>query len=146
MSGDLVFVDTNVLLYMRDSTEPDKQSAAQRWLEFLWQSGRGRTSVQVLNEFYVNATAKLPRPLDRELAREDVEDLQAWRPVVVNNPVVKRAWEVEDRFHFAWWDSLIVAAALESNCRWLLTEDLQDEQEIWGLTIISPFVQEPAGL
>ena len=53
------------------------------------------------------------------------------------------AWDVQDRYGYSWWDSLLVAAALQAGCRYLLTEDLQDGQVIGSMTIISPFVQEP---
>ena len=54
-----VFVDTNVLLYARDVGEPHKQPRAAAWLEWLWRQQLGRTSVQVLSEYYVNVTRKL---------------------------------------------------------------------------------------
>ena len=56
---------------------------------------------------------------------------------------VDRAWAVQDRFGYSSWDSLIIAAALGAECDYLLTEDLQDGQEIDGLTIISPFTHNP---
>jgi predicted nucleic acid-binding protein len=146
MSADAVFVDTNVLLYARDRTEPEKHRRAADWLARLWRSGAGRTGVQVLNEYYVNVTRKLSRPMEPAAAREDVEDLMAWRPAAVSNGLVLRAFEVEDRFGYGWWDSLVIAAALEQNCGWLLTEDLQHGQSVWGLQIVDPFRTEPAAI
>lgn len=140
-----VFVDTNVLLYARDLTEPDKHRAASDWLAELWRSGLGRTSIQVLNEYYVNVTRKLSRPLNTTAAREDVQDLMAWRPMPVNERILQRGFEVEDRFRYGWWDSLVIAAALEQDCGWLLSEDLQHGQSLWGLQIVSPFQAVPEG-
>jgi predicted nucleic acid-binding protein len=71
------FVDTNVLVYARDASEGAKQVSAQRWLEYLWRSRRGRLSHQVLDEYYVLVTEKLKPGLDREQARADVRNLMA---------------------------------------------------------------------
>ena len=138
-----VFVDTNVLVYARDRSEPDKQRRAAEWMANLWGTGLGRLSYQVLQEYYVTLTAKLDPPRATEDAREDVTALGSWRPVAISQNTMERAWDVQDRYGYSWWDSLIVAAALQAGCRYLLTEDLQDGQVIGSMTIISPFVQEP---
>jgi predicted nucleic acid-binding protein len=138
-----VFVDTNVLVYARDGTEADKQRRAVEWMALLWELRLGRLSVQVLQEYYVTVTRKLDPPRPVEDAREDVIALSAWNPLAVDLPVMERAWLIQDRHGFAWWDSLIVAAALVGRCRYLLSEDLQDTQELGGLTIINPFTHSP---
>lgn len=143
MSGT-VFVDTNVLVYARDRAEEDKQRVAAHWMGELWASRRGRVSVQVLQEYYVTATRKLDPPRARDLVREDVAALHAWNPVPTGLTLMERAWALEDRFGFSWWDAQIVAAALLSGCAWLLTEDLQDGQVVEGLTVVSPFLHHPA--
>jgi predicted nucleic acid-binding protein len=66
--SDNVFVDTNILLYARDASEPEKQAAASARLDELWAARTGRLSVQVLNEFFVNATRKLDPGLTPEEA------------------------------------------------------------------------------
>jgi predicted nucleic acid-binding protein len=138
-----VFVDTNVLVYVRDRTDEEKQRQAAEWLTALWDTRLGRLSVQVLQEYYVTVTVKLTPPRELEEAREDVIALTAWRPATPDLRTLERAWDLQDRFAFSWWDSLIVAAALEPRCRWLLSEDLQDGQVVDGLTIISPFSHTP---
>lgn len=139
----MVFADTNVLVYVRDRTEEDKQRQAAEWVAALWDTGLGRLSYQVLQEYYVVLTRKLDPPRSEEEAREDVLSLSAWDPVGVDRGVMERAWALEDRYGFSWWDSLIVAAAHQARCRYLLTEDLQDGQEVDGLTILSPFTSSP---
>ncbi len=61
----------------------------------------------------------------------------------IDHRTIEGAWDVQDRYGYSWWDSVIVAAALQSGCRYLLSEDLQDRQVIDTMTIISPFTQEP---
>ena len=138
-----VFVDTNVLVYLRDRSEDEKQRRAAEWMALLWELRIGRLSTQVLQEYYVQVTRKLDPPRTTEEAREDVLALGVWRPTVIDLQVMERAWTVQDRFGFSWWDALIVAAALAGSCRYLLTEDLQDGQEVEGLRIVSPFAHEP---
>jgi len=139
----MVFVDTNVLVYLRDTSDPEKQSRAAEWIAVLWETGTGRLSQQVLQEFYVTMTRKVRNPRDPADVRDDVTALYAWDPVVPDLATLERAWEVEDRFGFSWWDALIVASALEAGARYLLTEDLQDGQTIEGLKIVDPFRVEP---
>ncbi|KHD06880.1 twitching motility protein PilT [Candidatus Thiomargarita nelsonii] len=135
------FVDANVLIYRRDSSEPVKQQKATAWIDFLWQSKQGHLSVQVLNEFYVIVTRKLKPGMDIEAARADVRALMMWQPI--DTVVVEKAWIIQDRFLFSWWDSLIVAAAQVAQCRYLLTEDLQDGQELDSVIVVNPFIHTP---
>jgi predicted nucleic acid-binding protein len=136
------FVDTNILVYARDAGEPVKQARAMDVLRVLWETRRGRVSLQVLQEYYVTVTCKLKPGLPQEDARDDVIALLAWRPLATSGSTLTKAWEIEDRFGFSWWDSLIVASALENRCQLLLSEDLQDGQQIDGLRILNPFATE----
>lgn len=133
------FVDTNLLVYARDSTHPAKQRQAHRWLEHLWRAREGRLSFQVLQEYYVTVTTKLSPGLLPQDARDDVRALYAWEPLPTDTVVVEGAWRIQDRHGFSWWDSLIVSAAQVLNCDHLLTEDLQHERSLEGLTILNPF-------
>ena len=141
MSG-AVFVDANVLLYACDSSEPAKNARARQWLERLWAERAGRTSVQVLSEYYVNATRKLRPGLPAEVAWEDVTGYFAWNPLPIDKTLLLRAREIERRYRLSWWDSLIVGAAQLQDCRILLTEDLQDGAAFGALVVRSPFTLE----
>lgn len=140
MSG-LVFVDTNVLLYAADQADPEKQERAKVWREWLWETRRGRLSFQVLHEFYSNVCRKWPKAKD--VARMEIEDLLSWRPVSADGELLRFAWRLQDRFGFSFWDSLIIAAAKASLCRYLLSEDYQAGQNIDGLWVVSPFQTQP---
>lgn|SRR5215813_4590599 len=122
-----VFVDTNVLIYALDRRDLKKQHAAQAWRTELWKSHRGRISFQVLQKFYVNVAQKWPDVCDQ--ARAEIRDLMAWRPAPVDGPSLERAWKIQDRYQLSFWDALIVADAKSLACRYLLTEDLQADQE-----------------
>lgn len=138
-----VFVDTNVLVYHRDATDAEKQRRAAAWMSRLWETGTGRVSVQVLQEYYVTVTAKLRPGLAAKEARDDVVALRAWSPLEPDADLFEEAWGVEDRYGFSFWDALIVASALRLGCSVLLTEDLQDGQDLGSLVVRSPFRNDP---
>lgn len=136
---DPVFVDTNVFLYARDAGEPAKRPRAVSWLEHLWAERLGRTSMQVLSEYYVNATRQLDPGLSPDEAWDDVEMLLTWNPLPVDGSLLHAGREIQRRHRLSWWDSLIVAAARLQGCSLLLSEDLQDGAVIGGVTVRSPF-------
>ena len=137
----LVFVDTNVFIYALDPADPKKQQAANAWRSELWRSRSGRTSLQVLQEFYVKASQKWPST--RTDVRAEVRDLLAWRPSPVSADVLQRSWKIQDRYQLSFWDSLIVASAYVSGCEYLLTEDLQADQDLDGVVVVNPFRRQP---
>ena len=141
-----VFVDTNILVYSRDVSEPEKQQQAMDWMRHLWASRTGRLSFQVLQEFYATVTTRLQPGMDLQRARDDVESLFVWRPIPINGDVIKGAWLIQNRFKLSWWDSLIVSAAQIGGCLYLLTEDLQKNQEFGDVRVINPFFYSPEKL
>jgi predicted nucleic acid-binding protein len=143
----LVFVDTNVLVYSRDAGEARKQPLAAAWITRLWREQLGRTSMQVLSEYYVTVTRKLEPGLKPADAWDDIQALLSWQPQPIDTALIRRAREVEQRHRLSWWDSLIVGAAQLQNCTVLLSEDLQDHGAYGGVTVRSPFtlaLNEPA--
>jgi len=133
------FVDASVLLHARDARDPLKQSRAAEWLERLWQQRSGRTSVQALSEFYVTATRKLTPRVPEDLAWDEVVRYLAWAPQATDEALLRRAREIERRYHLAWWDCTEVAAALLQDCLILLSEDLPDGMVFGALAVRSPF-------
>lgn len=141
-----IFVDTNVLVYCRDASEPEKQAQAAAWMAALWEQQTGCLSFQVLQEYYVTVTAKLSPGLSRELARREVRTFLAWRPLAVDDRLLEGAWLLQDRHKVSWWDALIVAAAQSAGCRYLLSEDFQDGFDWGDLTVVNPFRTGPEEL
>ena len=137
--SDNIFVDTNILLYSRDASEPAKQSIASDLLDGLWETRSGRVSVQVLNEYFVNATRKLDPGLSPEEAWDDIEALNAWKPLPLDMAILTRAFAVHRRYGLSWWDSMIVAAAEASACTIIYSEDLSDGANYFGITVVNPF-------
>ena len=84
-----VFVDTNVLVYARYNSEPEKQQKAMAWMTPLWTSQAGRLSFQILHEFYSTVTQKLHPGMDLQSARNDVQSLFAWHPTYVGADTIQ---------------------------------------------------------
>ncbi len=134
------FVDTNILVYARDSSETEKQAGAERWLAKLWAHELGRLSAQVMNEYYVTVTRKLKPGLSKEQARADLRGLTVWQPLEISTTLIESAWDIQDQYGYSWWDTLVISSALFLSCTYLLSEDLQHDQQIGNLTIINPFL------
>lgn len=140
-AAERVFVDTNVLLYFLDASDPVRQQRASEWLEHLWASGTGCLSWQVLHEFYVNAVRKLAVP--PEEARFLVNSFLAWRPVDSSPALIHRAWHWADTAQTSYWDSLILAAAELAGCTVLLSEDFQAGRRFDEIEVVNPFTAAP---
>ena len=134
-----VFVDTNVLVYRQDGSDPTRQSRADDWIAHLARLRAARISFQVLQELYATLTRKLKPAFDAEEAQGIVRDLAVWRPVVVDLAVLERGWLLQQQRSLSWWDALIVAAAQSCACAVLLTEDLQHGQIFGQVRVIDPF-------
>jgi predicted nucleic acid-binding protein len=138
-----VFVDTNVLLYAVDDTDPGKQRRSRQWLTACWQRRCGRLSTQVLNEFYANARKRFATAISAGDARAEVRRYQLWKPWIIDQATIETAWAAESRYRLDYWDALMVAAAQHMGCTVLLSEDLQHDQRIDALRIVNPFLAGP---
>jgi predicted nucleic acid-binding protein len=142
MAGDKVFLDTNIIIYAHDVSAREKHHIAREILVELWDSGLGVVSTQVLQEFFVTVTQKIPKTLDKRLAKDIVRDLLKWDVVVNDGESIIEAIEILLRYGYSFWDSLIIEAAIRSGAAVLLSEDLSHGQIIHGLTIKDPFETE----
>ncbi len=133
------FVDTNILVYAHDADAGRRHDVAATLVRQLWEARDGVLSTQVLQEFYVTVTRKIPKPISRKDARDLVHTYTAWRVIGVEPADVLAASDYEQRFRFSFWDALILVAALKANADRLMSEDLQGGQRIQGLQITNPF-------
>ena len=136
---DLQFVDTNILIYAHDRSAGDKHTHARDLVRELWQSGEGCLSIQVLQEFYVNVTQKVARPLSPDVAAHIIADLALWQ---VHRPGVEDildAIRLQDRYQISFRDAMIVASAIRLNCKTIWSEDLNTGQIYDAVTVMSPF-------
>lgn len=135
------FLDTNVFVYLFDETDPSKQKRAESLVNDSLASGTGCISFQVVQE----TLNVLLRGLGfaSEDARRVLDDvlLPLWQ-VNPTAELYQNAISIRARYEFSFYDSLIVAAALEAGCNRLYSEDLQHGQTIQQLTILNPFTAQ----
>jgi predicted nucleic acid-binding protein len=137
MSGK-TFVDSNILIYAHDLDQGKKHLIARDLLTEMMRAKSGALSPQVLQEFYVNATRKLAKPLTKANARLVVADFSTWC-VETTATEVATAFRIEDEAHISFWDALICASALKCGAERILSEDLNHGQKIAGILIENPF-------
>lgn len=132
---DNVFIDTNILIYGYSQDEPDKQQKAINCI----QSDNIWISIQVINET-INV---LKRKFSLEYSEINTviqEIKEKFNIAIVSVNTIETALNIGERYQYSYFDSLIIASALEFNCEIIYTEDLQDGQKIENkLTIINPF-------
>ncbi|MEP6506220.1 MAG: PIN domain-containing protein [Betaproteobacteria bacterium] len=144
MTADtLTFLDTNVLLTSVDDRVPATRDRAQQWVTACWTRRCGRTSAQVLEEFYANARKKFPTAISAGDARAIVRRYQLWNPWQNDPATLETAWAIESRYGFGWWDALVVAAAQQQGCRYVVSEDLQHGLQVDSVQILNPFEVGP---
>ncbi|MQA00826.1 MAG: PIN domain-containing protein [Dehalococcoidia bacterium] len=138
MSGD--FLDSNVLIYLWDATDLRKREIADHLVDEGLRGGRARISHQVVQETLNFLTTKARPPSSPADTRRFLELtlLPFWR-IHPTPDMYRRGLEIRERYGYGFYDSLIVAAALEAGCDRLYSEDLQHGQRIEGLTIENPF-------
>ena len=133
------FIDTNVLVYAHDTSEPERHGIAQAVLDHLWETDSGVLSTQVLQEFYSVATRKLVQPMTPAEAREVVALYSVWRVVRIEPAMILNASHLQERHGLAFWDALVVESARVGGADRLLTEDMQTGRTFDGVLIENPF-------
>jgi predicted nucleic acid-binding protein len=132
------FVDTNILLYAI-STAADETSKAKTAREILNSEDLG-LSVQVLQEFYVQATRHSRQdPLEHHQATSLIEAFARYPVQTLDLGIVRAALDTRRRFDISYWDAAILEAARKLGCDVVLSEDLQDGQDYAGLIVQNPF-------
>jgi len=138
--NDKFFLDTNVLVYSFDPVHTDKCDKARQMIEEGLESGLGRISFQVIQEFLSLTTRRFPSPMSAEAAVKYLHGVLTPLCYVHSNAeIYAEALDIHQRWQYSFYDSLIIAAALRADCSILYSEDLQHEQIIRGLTIRNPF-------
>lgn len=131
------FIDTNILLYAVSSAKSEQHKRIKA-RELLALEGGG-LSVQVQAEFYVNATSKFKLPHEKVVGI--LESLDAYPVLAITEVVFWAALQIKERYKLSYWDSAIIAAALELGCHTVYSEDLNHGQSYAGVHVINPFVE-----
>jgi len=139
MSGRF-FLDTNVFVYTFDASAPAKAKRAADLIRRAANSGEGVISFQVVQEFFNVALRRFSQPMTPAEAEQYLTTV--FRPLLAvhSSPsIYLAALQITKKYCLAWYDAIIVAAAVESGCATLYSEDLQDGAEIENVRVKNPF-------
>jgi predicted nucleic acid-binding protein len=134
------FLDTNVFVYAFDARVPGKAKQAAQLIRRAVDTGEGIVSYQVVQEFFNVALRRFAHPMTAAEAEQYLTTV--FRPLLAvhsSSTIFLDALRISAKHHIAWYDSLILAAALDAGCEILYSEDLQDGRRIENLTIQNPF-------
>lgn len=135
-----VFFDTNILVYTVDKKDREKTQTSRDIMRSVTQDHSPVLSTQIVQEFYNATTSKLK--IDKIVAKNLVHNFRNMEIVVIDLIMIEQAIDISILFQLSFWDSLVVAAAEQANCSYLISEDLNSGQRIRGIEIVNPFEKE----
>ena len=135
--NDKCFIDSNVFLYMIDKSDKIKQKAAITFLNKLSRNAEIILSTQVAKEFSNIALRKLG--FSSNAISEILTELNKYSVYDVSIETIKNGLKIRERHGCSFYDSLLLASAIENNCNIFYSEDMHHSQKIKGLQIINPF-------
>jgi predicted nucleic acid-binding protein len=136
------FLDTNVMVYSFDSSQPEKKERALELIGDALQNGSGVISTQVIQEFLNVATRKFAIPLKAEDCKGYLKTvLSPLCEVFPDQALYEASLEVQQETGYSFYDALIIASAVRGGCEILYSEDLQANQQIGSLSIVNPFFE-----
>lgn len=143
MTAVKYLIDTNVLVYAHDRSEPEKQKKAFELMERLYDLGSAALTTQILAEFFTIITRKLSAPLTTEESIREVELLaRVWPVFDVTIFTVIEAIRGVQSHQMSYWDAQIWASALINQVPVVLSEDFSSERVIEGVRFINPFIND----
>jgi predicted nucleic acid-binding protein len=132
------FADTNLLVYAIDPAAAEKRRRVTDLLRLVIRNHTLVLSPQSLNECH-RVVAHRRSLMPRDEARQFVSAWRSFCTAPYNFDVTAQAWHIQDRYGFSWWDCTLLSSALLAGCDVFLSEDMQHEQKVAGLTVLSPF-------
>ncbi len=136
------FADTNLIVYTVDPNEPEKRQRSKDFLNQIINRHTLVLSPQSLNECYRVVTEKRGL-MPRNDAQLFLFALTKFCSAPYDFEVTRKAWQIQERNDFGWWDCTLLASALLAGCNLFLSEDMQHERAIESMTILNPFKLAP---
>ena len=142
MNDELALMDSNLLSYVFDKSEPKKRRICGELVADCWKGKRKYAiSVQNLSEFYVVVTGKIENPIPKAVARRFIQlikSYQGWVPIIFDANTVASAIDINMQYGVHYWDALIAATMRENGIFSIYTEDGAFEDVPW-LKVTNPF-------
>ena len=139
--SDRFFLDTNIFVYSFDSSAPKKADRAVKLIRRAIETREGIVSYQVVQEFFNLALRRFAQPMSGADAEQYLS--ATFRPLLAvhsSHALYGQGLQLSARHKLPWYDSLIVASAIEGQCNILYSEDFQDGQRFGDLRIKNPFL------
>jgi predicted nucleic acid-binding protein len=139
--SDRFFLDTNIFVYSFDQSAAVKARKAEQLIRKALTTRKGIISYQVVQEFFNVALRRFSQPMRQGDAEQYLATV--FRPLlgVSSSPALySEALHLQAQSGLSWYDSLIVSAAVQARCDFLLTEDLQHGQRFGSLRVANPFL------
>jgi predicted nucleic acid-binding protein len=139
--SDRFFLDTNIFVYASDGTSPAKAKRAEALMREAVTTQKGVVSYQVVQEFFNLALRRFSQPMTLTEAEQYLQAI--FSPLLAihsSSALYAEALHIQQRYRLSWYDTLIVAAAAEAECRILYSEDFQDGQRFGQIRVKNPFV------
>jgi len=140
MSDNPVLFDTNILVYANDVSNPEKQVKARQCIRSTLLEGNGVLTTQVLAEFWVTVTMKLPQPLERTLAREQMRLFSSFLILPVDHATIFSALHLQEQYSLSYWDAQIIASARLAGIETVWSEDMQQDGLYDGVRVLNPLL------
>ncbi len=143
MNDKLALIDSNLLSYVFDGSEPDRRRICGELVADCWKRKRDfAVSVQNLSEFYVVVTKKISNPVPEKVAKRFIElmiDFRGWHIINYSAHTIKSAIDISTEYGIHYWDALLAATMRENDVYCVYTEDEDDFGKIPWLKTINPF-------
>lgn len=139
--NDRFFLDTNIFVYSFDRRTPAKAKKAEQLIRKALTTKKGVVSYQVVQEFFNVALKRFAQPMNVADAEQYLATV--FRPLLTvhSSPALyAEALRLQGKHKLSWYDALIVCSAIQANCDWLYTEDLQSGQKLGSLEVRNPFI------
>ena len=134
------FIDTNIIIYSFDDRQPAKKERSSELIQAALQNGAGIISTQVIQEFLNVATQKFTIPMKPEDSKLYFRlVLNPLCQIYPNLALYENSLDLQAETRYSFYDSLIIAAAIQGGCEILYSEDLQDGQDLRGVRIVNPY-------
>lgn len=142
MKDEIFLIDTNILVYSYDSSEPEKQRLCGSLIKKCWMREESyAVALQNLSEFYVIVTQKIEKPLSAEIARKivkDIIDFNNWHVIGFNDASLVTAIDLSIKYGIHYWDALLCATMKQNGITGILTENVNDFKKVPWITYVNP--------
>ena len=144
MKDEIFLIDTNILVYSYDASEPEKQNICSALIKKCWmQETSYAIALQNLSEFYVVVTKKIEHPVSKDIAKKiitDIIEFDNWQVLGTNETSVTTAIDLSIKYQIHYWDALLCAAMKQNEITNVFTENTRDFGKIPWIKAVNPFI------